>query len=397
MRRGRTFATGVVVGATVLAFLLTDPVAADPLGDITAIATGGSTAGFTANSRPEDIATGSDGNVWFLESGPEALARLNSDGTVSEFPIPGGGSGISLSSIVAGPDGALWFTGFNGPGNVYRATTDGNVTTIVTGGVTPGFPSSNVQDITVGPDGNLWVTRPSFNGSSPEGLARITPGGAVTLFGGAAGLPDDATLRFVTPAADGNLYITDSGQGGNSGNPVAGRVWRFNLATSAFELVATAGTTPGFTAGNEGRGITSGPDGNVWFLFFSQTHNGIARMTITSPAVTEFTNEIDARGDLEDITTACDGALWFTEAAETESQGTVYRTTTDGTTTAYRAGLPTDSSIFGITDGPDRNLWITNFADPGNVLRVGTGACALSAQAASPAEETIEVTPSFTG
>jgi virginiamycin B lyase len=396
VRRGRTFAIGVIVGAAVLTFSVTDPVGADPLGEITTIATGGVTAGFSANSLPEDVTTGSDGNLWFLESSTEALARVNGDGTVSEFPVPGGGSGISLSSIVAGPDGALWFTGFNGPGNVFRATTDGNVTAVATGGVTPGFPSSNVQGIAVGPDGNVWVTRPSFTGSSPEGLARITPGGAITLFGAAAGLPDDATLRYLTAGADGNLYVTDSGQGQNGGNPVAGRVWRFNLATNGFELVATAGTTSGFTAGNVPNAITSGPDGNLWFLFFSGTHSGIARMT-AGGEVTEFTDGIDARGVLERVTTACDGALWFTQSREDESEGAVYRTTTSGSTTSYRNGLPPNASIVGITNGPDRNVWVTNFLDPGNVLRVGTGACATPVQAASAPDETIEVTPSFTG
>ena len=73
------------------------------------------------------------------------------------------------------------------------------------------------------------------------------------------------------------------------------------------------------------------PNGNLWFLFFSDAHNGIARMT-TGGEITEFTNGIDARGVLERVTTACDGALWFTQSREDESEGAVYRTTTDGVT-----------------------------------------------------------------
>src|SRR5262249_44104390 len=155
---------------------------------------------------------------------------------------------------------------FNPPGGVFRIAMDGTVTLVAEGGVTPGFPAGNVEEIVTGPDGNLWVTRPSFSGSVPEQLVRITPGGAFTGFGGPAGLPDNATLRNITVGPDGNLYITDSGQGAG-GSPVANRVWRFNMTSSTFQLVAEAGTTPGFPAGQFAGDITSGPDGNLWFLF----------------------------------------------------------------------------------------------------------------------------------
>jgi virginiamycin B lyase len=294
---------------------------------------------------------------------------------------------LALLDITAGPDGAMWFTGFNGPGGVYRIAMNGAVTLVAEGGVTPGFPSGNVQEIVAGPDGNLWVTRPSFSDSVAEQLVRVTPGGAVTGFGSAAGLADDATLREITVGPDGNLYITDSGQ--NSGEPpVANRVWRFDLTSNTFELVAEAGTTPGFPAGQFAGDITSGPDGNLWFLFGGPSA-GIARLT-TAGVVTEFTDGVSAGAFLRYVTSGCDGGLWFTQAVEDNSTASVWRAGTDGTLTPYTAGLPANSSPEGITMGPDDNLWFVNAFDPGGINTIGAG-CAV------PPATPVEVTPNFTG
>jgi virginiamycin B lyase len=363
--------------------------AGDPLGEIATVATGGTTAGFSANTRPRTIAEGPDGNLWFVESEPVpgAIGRITPDGVVTEFAVPGSDF-LSLLDITAGPDGAMWFTGFNGPGGVYRVTMGGTVTLVAEGGVTAGFPSGNVQEITAGPDGNLWVTRPSFSGSVADQLVRITPGGAVTGFGGAAGLPDDATLREITVGPDGNLYMTDSGQG--AGNPTAAnRVWRFNLTSNTFELIATAGTTPGFTAGVFPGDITSGPDGNLWFLFGGPSA-GIARLT-TAGEVTEFTDGVSADAFLRYVTVGCDGGLWFTQAVEDNSTAAVWRAGTDGTLTPYTAGLPAGSSPEGIAAAPDDNLWFVNSFDPGSVNTIGAGCAAPITPTPAP------ITPTFTG
>jgi streptogramin lyase len=265
---------------------------------------------------------------------------------------------------------------------------NGAVTLVAEGGVTPGFPSGNVQEIIAGPDGNLWVTRPSFSGSVAEQLVRITTGGAVTGFGGPAGLPNDATLREIAVGPDGNLYITDSGQ--NAGEPpVANRVWRFDLTSNTFQLVAEAGTTPGFLAGQFASDITSGPDGNLWFLFGGPSA-GIARLTIAG-MVTEFTDGVSAGAFLRYVTVGCDGGLWFTQGVEDNSTATVWRAGTDGALTPYADGLSANSSPEGITAGPDDNLWFVNVFDPGSINTIGAG-CAV------PMTPTpVEITPSFTG
>jgi virginiamycin B lyase len=395
MQGRRFWRLGAVAGALFAAALVAaGPLAAEPVGEITIVATGGVTPGFSADTRPLGIATGPDGNVWFIERGASAVARMTTSGAVTEFPV--GDPDLALDSITAGPDGAMWVTGFNGPGTVYRITTDGTVSLVAQGTVTPGFPTGNVEGIAAGPDGNIWVARPSFGGSVADQLVRITPGGVVTGFGGAAGLADDATLRQITVGPDGNLYVTDTGQGGDS--TVESRIWRFDLATDTFTAVATAGTTPGFTAGTIPTDIVVGADSNLWFTF-AGTAAGVAQLT-TGGAVTEFTGTVSATADLEDLALGCDGGLWIAQSAEGTGVGQIWRAATDGTLTPFTAGIPADANIEGITAGPDQNMWFTNLSDPGSIGRVTTG-CGTTpvppVPPSPPPATPVAIRPAFTG
>jgi virginiamycin B lyase len=369
------------------------PLSADPLSQITVVATGGSTPGFSPDGRPGGITTGPDGNLWFLETGGnEGLVRMTPAGEVTEFPVPGGGIGfgLALNEITTGPDGNLWFTGFQPPGYLFKATTDGAVTTVLQGTVTPGFPNSNVQDITAGPDGNLWVTLPFSN--PDDELMQVTPAGVFTTFGSAAGLPLDATLRGITVGPDGDLWITDSGQGVGE-PPVPNRIWRFDIDTGTFHLMATAGTTPGFTAGTSPGEIILGPDGNLWYEFGSATHSGIGRIT-PAGVVTQFTDGFQAGALLEHLAVGCDDAIWAAQSPEDDSDSQIVRITTAGAVTSYTTGLPADSGMVGITEGPDEQLYATNRFDPGGVVRVGAG-CGGPLPPPTPAP--VVVTPTFTG
>ena len=67
----------------------------------------------TANSYPEGITTGPDGNLWFTESNTNNIGRISPSGKhkLAEYPIP---TAKSLPvGIATGPDGNLWFTEFN--------------------------------------------------------------------------------------------------------------------------------------------------------------------------------------------------------------------------------------------------------------------------------------------
>ncbi|HYX22381.1 MAG TPA: virginiamycin B lyase, partial [Thermoanaerobaculia bacterium] len=68
---------------------------------------------------------------------------MTTSGAVSEFVVPG--ASVLPWAIVAGPDGALWFT--DADGRVSRVTTSGTFTELTASGGPDG--------ITVGP-GGLW-------------------------------------------------------------------------------------------------------------------------------------------------------------------------------------------------------------------------------------------------
>lgn len=71
-------------------------------------------ATYTGVHADSGIAWGSDGNVWFLSNGYTTIGNLNpSTGGVVEYQLPPCGcnfGGRGLGNLVAGPDGALWFT-----------------------------------------------------------------------------------------------------------------------------------------------------------------------------------------------------------------------------------------------------------------------------------------------
>jgi virginiamycin B lyase len=116
-----------------------------------------------AGSFPGDITAGADGNLWFLEQSAGKLARITTNGQVTEF-------GVALSipfAITAGPDGNVWFVErFNQ--RIGRVTPAGQFTFFHTG-------LHTLESIVTGPDGNLWFT--SFG---DDALGRITPGGSLT-------------------------------------------------------------------------------------------------------------------------------------------------------------------------------------------------------------------------
>src|SRR3954453_52528 len=73
-----------------------------------------------------DLTTGPDGALWFTERRGEAIGRVTTTGTVTEFPVPTSTDDPlpDPQGIANGPDGALWFTEMTGD-SVDRVTTDG--------------------------------------------------------------------------------------------------------------------------------------------------------------------------------------------------------------------------------------------------------------------------------
>jgi virginiamycin B lyase len=279
----------------------------------------------TANSAPVDIVAGPDGALWFSEGLGNKIGRVTTSGVITEYPLPTGNS--VPNSIALGPDGALWFTEFNaitGTSGIGRITTSGTVI---------GYPLSGIypQNIAAGPDGALWFTEHGYS------IGRITTKGNVTEFPvSTRGFPVS-----ITGGPDGGLWFTESlgtgsvGHGGIVHMTTAGQLSEIPLDENPF-------------------GITVGPDGAIWY---TGEGRGVGRVDPISGVVTNY-------GMLNPsvffppraITAGPDGALWFTQS------DTIGRMVTTG---QQLTGYPSPSSnvvLGGIASGPDCTIWFTEQA-----------------------------------
>ncbi len=145
-----------------------------PTGSITEFPAG-LTPGFSLLVTPGEIVEGSDGGLWFTETGAvNAIARIDQFGSaVTEHVIP---DGTNPKAIAAGPDGALWFTEVD-KGKLGRMTTDGAYSeyNLGLGG------GDTLNDVTTGPDGKLWFT--VANARASNKIGKLNPAtSAVNLY-----------------------------------------------------------------------------------------------------------------------------------------------------------------------------------------------------------------------
>jgi uncharacterized repeat protein (TIGR01451 family) len=141
----------------------------------------------------------------------------------------------------------------------------------------------------------------------------------------------------LTTGPDGNLWFTEL---------VSNQIGRITPTGIVTEFpIPSAISSPGE--------ITTGPDGNLWFT--EQNGNKIGRIT-PAGSVTEFPLPEPQRQP-SDIITGPDGNLWFTE----QDVGQIGRITPLGFVTEFP--LPNSlSAPTSITVGPDDNLWFTEIA-----------------------------------
>jgi streptogramin lyase len=217
---------------------------------------------------------------------------------------------FSLSSLAPAPTSTEFFTGIT--------------------------PNSEPHGIALGPSGNLWFTQANANE-----IGRITPTGAVTEYSGLT-----TSANNIVKGSDGNMWFTAATTDAIGRITGGGKIKEFQVGTAAFGPWD----------------ITSGADGNLWFTLRSPDGTGgyinaIGRMT-TRGAVTLFTNGLTP-GDiaLHDITTGPDGNVWFIE----EFGNRVGRITPAGVITEFSMGISPGANLVDITAGPDRNLWFTEY------------------------------------
>ena len=159
----------------------------------------------------------------------------------------------------------------------------------------------------------------------------------------------------ITSGPDGNLWFT-----WNNGQNVAAP----DLA--GIGKITPAGTVTKYPLANEfPSAITPGPDRNLWFTGLS----GRVGMITTSGVVREFQLPGLAA---QAITTGPDANLWFTYGGSGRG---IAKMTTHGRVTTYPfsgcAAAPGCGPPLGITAGPDGNLWVAEEL-PGKIAKIST-------------------------
>jgi streptogramin lyase len=206
--------------------------------------------------------------------------------------------------------------------------------------------SSALAGLAIGPNGNVW-----FTAYDNDAIGRLTPRGKITYFtDGITANPEHSVQgavgpRGITKGPDGNMWFTEHG---------ADRIGRITPDGTITEFSAGI-TPPSGPAAADFRdaaphSIVTGPDGNLWFT--EQTADRIGRIT-PDGTITEFGAGITPSPNQAlpgvhqyqlaqpgDITKGPDGNVWFVE----QFASRVGRVTPDGVITEFP--VPVDPPTF---------------------------------------------------
>lgn len=300
-------------------------------------------SGPAANSGPDTITTGPDGNLWYTDYNYNAanIGRITPSGSVSEFP-----AGLSRpigGSIITGPntddskhaDSVLWaYEDVNATNPVaLEMTTDGVVTH------TFPLPGANSSQFVLGPDNNVWFTEYVYNK-----IGYITPDGQVTEFN--INFP---AYNIIWDQADGSFWIGSTGPG------------QYTLARIAPNSTDTAITENDYSFAGHGafRGLAVGSDGNLWVGEPGGGFGGSSAIDRIDPTTGQMTGSFSTptpNSQPYGLVAGPDGAIWFAEINASQ----MGRITTDGIITEYSTPTP-NSGVEPPTLGPDGNIWFAEY------------------------------------
>jgi streptogramin lyase len=146
-----------------------------------------------------------------------------------------------------------------------------------------------------------------------------------------------SSVNGVTSGPDGAIWFTE---------PIANKIGRFDLSSQQIAEYPAGSASDAFPYG-----ITAGPDGNIWFT--EQSANKVARMDITTHAVTEFSITKPHTNPTR-ILAGPDGQMWVAEIDGGEVSK-VDPVTGTVSTIALQAG----AGAQGLAIGADGNVWVT--------------------------------------
>lgn len=246
----------------------------------------------TASAGPQGIILGSDGRLWFTETGTNKIGAVTTGGVFTEFSTLFASDGPFL--LADRGDGTIWYTGIFGDHVGYQGVTSG-----VAGETTIPTAASAPYGIAFGPDLNIY-----FSESQPgvDKIGRINNlFGTVTELHLTAGSTPEGMVRGV----DGNIWVAENG---------TSKIAR--ISPNSFSVTAEY---PTLTPNASPVGMAVGPDGSMWF-----TESGLDRIgrITTNGVVTEYPITGGHNLGLKGIAVKPNGTVWFT-ASNTSQIGSL--------------------------------------------------------------------------
>ena len=218
-------------------------------------------SGFTGG--PTHVDLGPDGALWVNEGRDDRIARFDVQaGSAEEFRVP---DGTELHDLAVGPDGNLWFSGFNGPLGRFNIETH-KVT------VFPRRSPSSQPHLWWAADGRLY-----FSDTTNGVLGRFEPN-RERIVARRYNLPANSGIHgFVEGPEDGKAWWSLQN---------ADRLARFDTRAQRFDkfVALPAGSGPHWLAY-----VPS--DGAIWVAL--QYANELARYDLVTDEVTVFDLDLD--------------------------------------------------------------------------------------------------------
>src|SRR5947209_6074578 len=157
-------------------------------------------------------------------------------------------------------------------------------------------------------------------------------------------VPVAGTPYGIASGPDGNIWFTDSGNA--DGYSKVGHMTTSGAITAS-DVVGLPGTV---NQNGLATGIAPGPDGNLWL-----GHRGDVDKVPTTVTLPSQITEYPFSGGVQDLLAGPDKRMWLTSGSPLSAQ--IGAMTTDGTATNY-PNASWMQGTFGITVGPDNNLWV---------------------------------------
>lgn len=279
--------------------------------------------------------------------------RMSAGGTLTTLGsfygnTNGSDSGQSSNgSLVRAGDGNYYGTtntgGTSNSGTVFRLTPQGRLTTLIsfTGGSGAALGASPINGLTLGPDGHLYgVTQAGGTGSGT--IFRVTTAGVLTTlvsFTGTSGAALGSSPRGnLTLAADGSFYGTTALGGSGGGNGTVFKMTPAGVLTTLVNLTGATGANPGAspTSGllqhsdGDFYGMTSAGGTNSLGTLFKMTAAGVHTVLVHFSGTGGSALGSQPKGTLAQ---GADGLLWGTTTTGGAGSGTVFKCTTAGVLT----------------------------------------------------------------